>query len=225
VGTVNLFAAAAETTANPPIPGWLQFLGLLLGSGVVSAVVTALVTSRRATSEARRQGYASAIEAVLAWGEYAYRIRRRTSDEPAMLSELAALGHELQERRVRTLAWVAGESPAMYDVFVHNLRHLDTRVGPLVAEAWTMPPITRANEMVLSGWGPGRATQETVQRLSCAVSHCSGWRRWVLRLGPRMLRARLRRFLPPPPLPATPPPQPTVPGVAPPGRLVGVPSP
>lgn len=222
---MNLFAAAAETTGNAPIPGWVQFLGLLLGSGVVSAVVTALVTSRRATSEARRQGYASAIEAVLAWGEYAYRIRRRTSDEPATLSELAALGHELQERRVRALAWVAGESPAMYQVFVRNVRHLDAGAGPLVAEAWTMPPITQANQMVLSGWGPGRTTQETVQRLSCAVSYCSGWRRWVLRLAPRLLRARLRRFLPPLPLPATPIPRTTVPGGAPQGRPVGVPSP
>jgi hypothetical protein len=62
----------------------------------------------------------------------AYRNRRRAGDEPAVLSELAALGHELQERRVRTLAWVAGESPAMYEIFLRNVRHLCAGV---VAEA------------------------------------------------------------------------------------------
>ena len=60
-----------------------------------------------------------------------------------------------------------------------------------------MPAVTQPRQMVLSGWGPGRAAAETVQRLSCAVSWHGRWRYRLLRLVPCLLRARLRRFLPP----------------------------
>jgi hypothetical protein len=190
-------AAAEQAAASPTIPWWLTVLGLVLGSGALTAVVTSVTTSRRAVAEVRRQGYADAIEAVLAWSEYAYRIRRRTSDDAKTMGELATLGHELQERRVRTLAWVAGESSAMYEVFLLNVKRLNAAIGPLVAEAWTKPPVSQAHDMVLSGWGPGKAGQETVERLSCAVSYHSGWRRRLLRPVPFLYRSRLNRFLPP----------------------------
>ena len=121
----------------------------------------------------------------------------RTSDDTATLTKLADLGHEHQERRARTLAWVAGENQALYEVFKANVRQLDAAVGPLVAEAWQLPPITQADAMVLSGWGPGRLAAEAVERLNCAVSCRARWRRWSW-LVPGLPRRRLRRMHPPP---------------------------
>jgi len=90
---------AAGAVASPASSiGWVPLLVVLLSSGVVSALVAVVAASSGVAAENRRQGYAAAVEAVVAWAEYPFRIRRRTSDDPATLSDLANLGHELQER-------------------------------------------------------------------------------------------------------------------------------
>jgi hypothetical protein len=188
--------AAAAVQASPGV-SWVTVLVALLGSGVVSALVSAVATSARAASETRRQGYATAIESVVAWAEYPYRIRRRTSDDEVILTDLANRGHELQEQRAKCLAWVAGENSVAYEVFLVNVRHLDAIVGPLAGEAWKSPPVTHPSGMLLSGWGAGRQAQETVERLTCLISFRTGWRRWFVSLWPPMLRWRLRRYRPP----------------------------
>jgi hypothetical protein len=189
-----LIGAAHAATAGT---SWTQLLGILLGSGVISGLVSLVATSARTSTENRRQGYAAAIEAVLAWAEYPYRVRRRTSDDPETLTRLVDLGHELQERRVRTMSWVASENRELYEVFLHNTHHLDRTVGPLISEAWNAQHVVQPSQMVLAGWGSGQLAQQTVERLSCAVGYRTGWRRWIIRPVPRLLRARLSRFLPP----------------------------
>ncbi len=199
---------AVQAAATGPSPLWWTVLGSILGSGVISAVITSIVTGRRSLGEARRKGCAEAIEALVAWGEYPYRIRRRASDDTETMAALAVIGHEIQERKARTLAWVAGENTQLYEVFLANSEYLDRKVGPTIAAAWQEPPITTAAGMVLSGWGPGRCAAETAKRLNCAVSYHCG-RRWRgLRWISPLYRRRLGRFLPPelsasPPTPDT----------------------
>jgi hypothetical protein len=180
---------------------WALLLPYLLGSGIVSAVVTAvlgsLTTASKAAAEARRRGYVEAVEAILAWSEYPYRVRRRASDDPEKLEHLAVLGHQLQERRTGALAWVAADSREMYEVFRLNLDALDAVIGPAIADAWQQPPITTAAGMVLNGWGPGRTAGEALLRLNCAVTYRFGWRKRLL-LTPAVLRARLRQYRPSP---------------------------
>jgi hypothetical protein len=193
-----LLSAATQTPTTLPGLSWPQLIGVLLGSGVVSALVSSWSTSLRSSAEHRRDGYAAAVEAVVAWSEYPYRIRRRTSDDPAALDKLAALGHDLQERRARTLAWVAGENRAVYAMFLANVRCLDQVVGPLAAEAWAAAPVIQPNSMVLNGWGPGPVAQDTVRRLNCLITYRFGWRRFI-GVAPWLLRRIVARFRPPPP--------------------------
>jgi hypothetical protein len=197
MGSMNFAIAtgAAVKTANSI--NWVPVLGVLLGSGVVSVLVGVVASSFLAAAETRRQGYAAAVGAVLAWAEYPYRIRRRTSDDAATLTTLANLGHDLQERRARCLAWVAGENTAVYEVFLLNMKHLDATLGPLAGDAWNTPPVTAGSGMVLSGWGAGRLPQETVERLGCVIGFRTGWRRWIVSPLPWLLRSRLKRFRPP----------------------------
>ena len=185
---------AATDTATPSGLHWAQLIGVLLGSGVISAFVSSWSASLRSSGESRREGYASAVEAVVAWSEYPYRVRRRTSDDLVTLDRLAALGHDLQERRARTMAWAAGENRVVYGVFLANVRYLDQVVGPFAAEAWGAAPVTRASDMVLSGWGPGGVVQETIWRLNCLVSYRFGWRRFLARVSwLARFRGRCRR--------------------------------
>ncbi|MBL8930202.1 MAG: hypothetical protein JNL54_08780 [Kineosporiaceae bacterium] len=189
-----LMASPASTDVT-----WALLLPYLLGSGIVSAVVTAVLgsftTASKAATEARRRGYVEALEAILAWSEFPYRVRRRASDDPERLEALAALGHQVQERRTGALAWVAADNREMYEVFRLNLEALDAVTGPSIADAWQQSPVTAASGMVLNGWGPGRMAGEVLRRLNCAVTYRFGWRRRVL-FTPALLRARLRRYRP-----------------------------
>lgn len=197
-GSELLMAAAGEAAAAPQVPLWVPILASVLGSGVISAVITSFVTGRRSVAETRRQGCSEAVEALIAWAEYPYRIRRRTSDEPKVLSALAEVGHELQERKARALAWVAGEDGELYEIFARNAEHLSARVGPAIAEAWTLPPVAAASGMVLGTWGPGQAAGKVAQRLNCAVSYHCGHRWRGLRWFSPLYRWRLQQFLPEP---------------------------
>ena len=67
----------------------------------------AAVSKRFADSaERRRLGYENAVQTLIAWTEYPYRIRRRTSDEALVLQGLAERGHDLQEQIVRHRTWM-----------------------------------------------------------------------------------------------------------------------
>lgn len=112
----------------------------------------------------------------MAWWEYPYRIRRRTSDTPETLSALAALGHDLQEQLARHRAWVAAESRILIRVFDHALAEARTPVANACKDAWEHPPITAPAQMNLDGFGPGDVNS-VIQPLQCAVSYRFGWRR------------------------------------------------
>lgn len=86
---------ATEVAKNAPAVGGvglgavlLGVIALLLGSSVVGNIVTAVMTSLRASAEARRQRYAAAVELLAARIEYPYRVRRRTSNDPETLTKL-----------------------------------------------------------------------------------------------------------------------------------------
>lgn len=61
---------------------------------MVAGLIGTILGKTRANATARRDRYAQAVRTLIAWAEYPYRIRRRTSDEPATLTALADRGHE-----------------------------------------------------------------------------------------------------------------------------------
>jgi hypothetical protein len=173
-----VLAAAGASTS------WSAVAVTILGSTVLATLVTTIVAGLRSSSSARRDGYAAAVEAVVAWFEFPYRVRRRTSDTPDTLGALASLGHDVQERLAGRLAWVASENDVVSEAFDSVLADVRARVGDSVVEAWNTPAVSAAPEMNVSPFGPGDLQPELV-KLHVAIGYRFGVRRlfpaWLVR--------------------------------------------
>ena len=91
---------------------------------------------------------------LLARHEYPYRIRRRTSDEPGVVSELVKLGHDIQEDLAAAQAWVTAESSRMGKLYCSVLRSIDATVSQACKEAWDAGPVNEPKQTNLGAWGP-----------------------------------------------------------------------
>jgi hypothetical protein len=125
----------------------------------------------------RRDHYAQAVETLIAWVEFPYRIRRRTDDDPATLTGLAGLGHQLQERLGCQQAWIATECPPVAKVYAETRKNIGSRVGDATKEAWRLPPVTEAADMNLGDWGPGSACAPAITAFQGQVENRFGYRR------------------------------------------------
>lgn len=179
-------AHAAGTSAGALT---LSVVTAVLGSSLVAGLVTAFLTGLRGAATARRDGYAAAIEAMVAWAEFPYRVRRRTDDEPETLHTLAELGHDLQERLARHRSWVAAESAAVGGEFDAVIGHVREDVGAATAAAWKAAPVNSAAEMNVGQLYSPDVT-DSLDRLQRAVR----WRFGVRRLAPSWWASqRIRR--------------------------------
>jgi hypothetical protein len=177
--------AQAATNASPGLPPAVTIALAVLGSSVVAGLIGSILGNTRANATARRDRYAQAVRSLVAWAEYPYRIRRRTSDDPATLTALADRGHTLQEQLAESRAWIAAENRAMSEVFDGCLRDITALVGPACGAAWQEAPIETSAGMNLGDFGP-RGIDRIVSRMECAVIYRFGfrrlmWRRWALR--------------------------------------------
>lgn len=183
VADMMTVAQAATNAATGQAPALTIALSVL-GSSVVAGLIGTILGNSRANATARRERYAQAVRCLVAWAEYPYRIRRRTSDEAGTLTALADRGHTLQEQLAESRAWIAAESRAMSEVFDGCLREITALVGPACSAAWREAPIATSAEMNLGDFGP-RSIDRIVARMECAVIYRFGlrrlmWRRWVL---------------------------------------------
>ena len=103
---------------------------------VLGAIATMIFTRVNEATNRRRDRYAEAVQTLVAWTEFPYRVRRRTDDDPATLTTLANHGHDLQERLALHEAWIATEHPALAQTYAAARATLDHLVGPLIGEAW-----------------------------------------------------------------------------------------
>lgn len=156
----------------------LGFIAALLGSSVVANIVTAVMTSLRASAETRRQRYATAVELLAARIEYPYRIRRRTNNDPQTLAKLGEVGHDLQQRLAQSRAWVAAENAVLGEVFDACVAALDAPFKNACREAWQSDPATEPTQMNLNGFGMGDQ-QHVLESMQCALVYRFGWRRLV----------------------------------------------
>lgn len=158
---------------------WGAILAVVLGSSLVTLVVGKIMDRSASSATARREGYSRAARALVAWHEYPYRIRRRTSDDAATLTALADRGHDLQEELAAVRAWIVADAPWVGDIFAEVRKHMDTTTGASCAEAWEAEPVTSPAKMNLGGWGPG-SPDALMKPLHKAVA----WRFGVRRLAP-----------------------------------------
>ncbi|HUB71881.1 MAG TPA: hypothetical protein VL984_15780 [Acidimicrobiales bacterium] len=143
----------------------------------LTAVVTLLVTNAGEARDRRRDHYAQAVKTLVAWSELPYRVRRRTDDDPATLSALANLGHDLQEQLACHGAWIAADHPRLARSYTKARAAVSEAVGPAISEAWNSPPVRGAAGMNLGSWGPGRVCRAVVTELQAAISSRFGVRR------------------------------------------------
>jgi hypothetical protein len=82
-----IVAAAVQSTPfqeKVAVPLMVALIGF---TGVLATVTITTVAGRWAqATNRRRDAYAAAIATLVAWAEYPYRIRRRTSDDPVELA-------------------------------------------------------------------------------------------------------------------------------------------
>lgn len=159
------------TWVNVASPLGVAFIGL------VGIVVGASLGRWAEATNRRRDHYAAAVEALVAWIEFPYRIRRRVSDSQEELSRLAGLGHDLQERLLRHATWISAEHAGLGDHYNTTLRRVKDEIGAASKEAWTTPPIARAEHMNLGPWGPSESCQPSIDDLQHAISWRFGFRR------------------------------------------------
>ena len=164
----------------------IAVVALLLSAGVIAAIATSILGRWAEATERRREAYAAAVKTLVAWLEYPYRIRRRTSDTPEELARLAGLGHDLQEDLRCHQTWIASESARVAAEYRDALNTISVLVAPACVEAWRTPPVTTAEGMVLGTWGPGPTGMDSVIRVQRAIAERFGYRR----LTPRVRRRR-----------------------------------
>lgn len=162
------------------IPLAVVIIGLV-GSITVAVLTFALGRLNDAAAR-RRNAYAEATKQLVAYVEYPYRIRRRSSDSPDELTRLASLGHDLQEALTYHETWIRSENRWVAEVYKEVRRDLAMAVAAACNDAWETPPISAAGGMRLNGWGP-RGTQEHIERFESAVAFRFGWRRALAAFG------------------------------------------
>lgn len=147
----------------------------LLGIIVTAALGAALGRWAEATNRRRAQ-YADAVAALVAWAEYPYRIRRRTSDDPAELGRLRDLGHDLQERLRSNHTWMTTENATGGNTYRKVWQLISAQTAPAAKDAWNHPPVTSAAGMNLNGWGPGDPS-DVLDLLQHVIATRFGYRR------------------------------------------------
>lgn len=161
-------AATHASTATPSVHPGLPvagdtgqsvsalILGLLLSGAMLAAVVNIVLTRRKSLEEERnriRTTCAEAFEAVAAYKEFPYAIRRRRDDAPQ--AERVRLSDELRHIQGRLsyfTAWMRGEDAALsiaFDDLISNLRRI---AGKACHDAWLAPA---ANSDAAMNFPPG----------------------------------------------------------------------
>jgi hypothetical protein len=156
------------------VPLLVSIIGLIATVGV--AALSFAFTRWSDSAARRRDGYAAATRELVAWAEYCYRIRRRTSNDPATLAALTEIGHQCQEALRFRETWISSENRWAGTVFNEVREALASTVGAACAEAWQADPITDPKAMSLGGWGP-IGVDEQLRRFERAVAFRFGWRR------------------------------------------------
>lgn len=165
----------AEATAAST-PWWVTLVVGLAGATATGAVY---VAGRIAQERNRRRDlYSRAVRAVIAWVEYPYKIRRRTSNDPEVLAELAATGHRLQQDLAYFQTWLATDKSSLGILYGDVVRNVKMRCSAALDEAWSADPVDEPTDMVLNGWGPQDCSAE-IQRLQKGIGARFGWRRIV----------------------------------------------
>ncbi len=125
-----------------------------MDAAVIAAIIAAAITflaflgDRYREALARRGKLAAeALSDALLWLEIPYRVRRRTDNNAATLSDLAERIHRLQERQVFHTSWLQVEIPDAHAPYVALLKAVKQQVREYIQAAWRSDPAERPEDM------------------------------------------------------------------------------
>ena len=124
-------------------PAVVAFMATVVGAGWFWQLLAR-------AAEVRRDGYAQAMKTLVAFQEFPYRIRRRTSDTPETMAALAERGHDMQEQLAYWQLWIDTEHKTLGTAFRNASKAVRGCITPHVQHAWRCPPVTAAGSMVIA---------------------------------------------------------------------------
>jgi hypothetical protein len=120
----------------------------LLQSGVVAAIVAGVVSTlalvanaRRATKDRQRLVFADAFEAVVAYREFAYVVRRRVDDSAEEHARISSALSEVQTRIASLEARVRIEASTVGVVYSAHVRQTRAVAGKQIRAGWDSAPL------------------------------------------------------------------------------------
>lgn len=141
---------AAMTTSSSPSGGWIAFAAAILAA-ILTGFLNSVLARRKSSEEARsriRTVFAEALEAVAAYKEFPYAIRRRNGEEPG--KERVRLSEELRNVQIRLTyysTWIHAESKIVGKAYGDLVTVLRRVAGGACHDAWLSEPITGDAEM------------------------------------------------------------------------------
>ena len=187
-------AIAIIVAASTVSPIWTA-IGVS-AAAVLGAIANMVFGRVNEATDRRRNRYAEAVQTLVAWTEFPYRVRRRTSDDPATLTALANHGHDLQERLAYHQARIATDHPDLARTYAETRAIINVAVGPVISDAWEHKPVAKPSDMNLSGWGPGPECAAAITHLQNEIQNRFGFR-WLKRGTKRRIKRwidRIRQF-------------------------------
>src|SRR5262245_10861601 len=121
---------------------WSTVVTIAFGSSVVGTLVGKMLDRGGARSEIIREGYADAVKALNAWGQFPLRVVRRVDDSAETLVRLEALGAQIKESLAYSTGWVSAESAELGNIYNALVEFLRAEVTISAREAWARPPVT-----------------------------------------------------------------------------------
>jgi hypothetical protein len=158
-------------------------VGVVLISTGVAALVSLLtlwVAGQREVRQRRRESYAKALTAGVAYREFPYAIRRRRDDAPGeervRLSEAL---REIQRELAFYEAWMrlegSGETITTFQALIAETRKV---AGGYMSEAWKEPAARTDADMNIAGIDYATIRPLENAYLAAVRKDLSGWRFW-----------------------------------------------
>ena len=157
----------------------------LLGSAVIAAIISAVVTLssqgmtlRQQEKGRRREMFAKALAGCVAYREFPFAIRRRRADQPeAERIRLSEAIQDVQQQLAFHAAWIDTESTQVGAAYRELLRATRILAGQHMHDAWLAPATTTDDNMNIPGIDYSSLASFEAAYMTAVRKHLSLWRR------------------------------------------------
>lgn len=127
------------------------------GASLIVFTANSIIAASRENRNRKRDVFATAFQACMAYKEFPYVVRRRRPNNSA--DERVRISGELrsiQERLSYYTAWMATESPDVARAYQRLVKETRGIAGGKIHEAWKLPPMERDDDMNMPDLGLGK---------------------------------------------------------------------